>query len=167
VEDLEGDVWYINSIDPIHDSTRLPSQIFCSSKPDSDFGHYIDTRELFIPETPIQESFDPQEVINQIGGGKALYMMGVTGKLQLISDKNSLIIRPKIRNEKRINYIKITLTSMDLYDIEFARLRKVKVGMDFNKDPFTYTIISSNEGVYGDMLTNIIEKTMGINLKLF
>jgi len=114
----------------------------------------------------IQESFDPQVLINQIGGSRAMYMMGVTKRLQLIQDENSLIIRPKIRNKKGINYIKITLNSMDLYDIEFVRIRKVKVGMDFNKQPFTYTVINSVHGVYYDMLKDIIEKNMEINLTL-
>ena len=46
----DGDVWYINSIDPIHDSTKLPYQVFVSSRPESEFGYYVNTDELFVPD---------------------------------------------------------------------------------------------------------------------
>lgn len=46
----DGDVFYISNIDPIHDSTKLPYQIFCSSRPDSEFGHYVNTDELYVPD---------------------------------------------------------------------------------------------------------------------
>jgi len=173
IDITDGTTWFIKDIDPIKDDSRLPYQIFCTNKQNSEFGNYIDTRNLVVPDdvdflqSQVQESFDAQELLNQIGGRKALYMMGVTKRLQLISDKDNLVIRPSVKNRKGINYIKITLLPDDLYDIEFGRIRKVKVGMDFDKSPFSYTVIDKYDSVYAEDLAKTIENTMEIRLKLF
>jgi hypothetical protein len=46
----DGDAFYIKQIEPIKDNTQLPFQILCSSKPDSHYGHYVNTDKLFIPD---------------------------------------------------------------------------------------------------------------------
>lgn len=45
----DGETWYINQIDPVAD-TKLPYQIFCSKKSDSEFGIYINTNDLYITD---------------------------------------------------------------------------------------------------------------------
>lgn len=177
-----GDVFYIKSIDEIHDKNKLPFQILCSSRPESEYGHYVNTDELYVPDdidfkeaqagvqTQIQESFDPMEIIKQIGGHKAMYMMGIkSGRLQLISDtkNNKLILKPKVKNKHGINHIEITLNGKDLYDVEFSRIRNVNVGLNFDKPSFKQTIIKKVEDVYFDELPKLIENTMEIYLKLF
>jgi hypothetical protein len=61
----------------------------------------------------------------------------------------------RIKNQ-RANYIKITLTSMDLYDLEVGRIRGNN-----------YTVVVKNEGLYNDMLKPAIEKATGMYLSLF
>ena len=50
VTTLDGSVWYINKISKIKDNTRLPYQLFCSKRPNEEFGHYIKTDDLYVPD---------------------------------------------------------------------------------------------------------------------
>lgn len=54
-----------------------------------------------------------------------------------------------------INYVKITLNSMDLYDIEFKRIRGTKVND-----------IAAHNGIYNDMLQGIFRSETGLNTHL-
>lgn len=49
VNDSNGNQWYINNIDAIHDNTKLPHQIFCSKIKNSEHGRYVKTSDLFYP----------------------------------------------------------------------------------------------------------------------
>ena len=163
----EGTIWYINKIDPIHENTKLPHQIFCGTKPDSEYGHYINTDELYVPDdidyiqsqsqvqpSQVQESDQTvaREILNRLGGHKFMVM---TGAKNLVSDDNALMFRiPKAKDS--INYVKITLTNMDLYDVEYGRIRGDK-----------YTIVNTEKGLYNDMLVKNFEKNTGLYTKLF
>ena len=87
-------------------------------------------------------------ILQQIGGMGALKMM--TGAYNFIALKNGVSFR--IKNQ-RANYIKIMLTSMDLYDVEIGRIRG-----------FKYTIVEKAEGLYFDQLKGFIEKVTGMTL---
>lgn len=83
-------------------------------------------------------------------GKRALFMLGVNQK---IVDGNSLILH--IRGSKAYNRIRITLNSMDLYDMEFYKVHNYK------------TIREAEEkGVYGDMLCRTIERHTGLRTSL-
>ena len=83
------------------------------------------------------------EIRNQLGH-KALYMLGAK---EFAGTENSL--RFKImRNSKKITHIQITLNSMDLYNVEFFKIKR-----DWTKD-----IISELENVYVDQLHKLIEE---------
>ena len=165
VIDSKGLVWYINSIDPINDSARLPYQIFCSHKPDSEFGNYINTNELYIPDdidyvqiqgvqTQVQESDQTiaREILKQLGGNKFIVM---TGAKQFVSDVNSLRFKiPRAKNG--INYVKIVLNSLDLYDVEYGKVFGDK-----------YTVVNVENSIYDDMLIPSFEKNTGLYTKLF
>jgi hypothetical protein len=60
----------------------------------------------------------------------------------------------KIKNQ-RANYIKITLNSMDLYDLEVGRIRGT-----------TYKVVATHKDVYFDQLKPLIEKATGMYLSL-
>ncbi len=169
----DGDVWYISNIDPIHDITSLPYQIYCSKKPNSEFGKYIKTEELYIPDDvdlgvqsqqvqqvqaqsqvqSIQESDQTvaKEILNQLGSNKFRVM---TGAKNFASTENSLSFR--IPMSKSINYIKIILTSLDLYEVEYGRIFGDK-----------YTVVNNEEGLYADMLVKSFEKNTGLYTKLY
>ena len=60
-------------------------------------------------------------ILEQLGGNKFRMM---TGAKHLAGDENSLSMRIG-RNSSNSNYLKITLNSMDLYDMEFCKLTKL------------------------------------------
>ena len=88
-------------------------------------------------------------------GHKALYMIGakdfVFGKS---GGKNSLVFKI-MRNSKGVSHIRITLTSLDLYDMEFLAIRAGKI-----------RVKSKEKGVYGDQLGVMIKKNTGLNVRL-
>lgn len=83
-------------------------------------------------------------------GHKALYMLGAKN---LLGDSNSLQF--SIRGSKKANMIKITLNSMDTYDMKF-----MKVGRS------NFKVVCEHNGVYDDMLHNLIEKETGLYTSL-
>ena len=87
-----------------------------------------------------------KEIQKQLGS-KSLYMIGAK---KFVGGDNYLAFRIG-RNSKGINYVKITLTPMDLYDVEFGAIR----GMD-------YKVKSKATGIYADMLHNAIENHTGM-----
>ena len=86
---------------------------------------------------------------NQIGS-KALYMIGAKN---LTADEKSLSFKV-MRNSKGVSHVKITLTSMDDYNIEFLSIRvgKIKVKSELN-------------GIYFDQLNPTIEENTGLYTK--
>ena len=89
-----------------------------------------------------------------------LLQLGNAGRLKMMTGAYNFSVIPsgvsfRIKNP-RANYIKITLTPMDLYDLEVGRVRGT-----------TYKVIAKHEGVYNDMLKPLIEKATGMYLSLF
>jgi len=91
------------------------------------------------------------EILNQLGGNKFLAM---TGAYNLAAGENYLIMKLR-RNKANATHLKITLNSLDLYDVEFFSMRK-----------FEKTVKAEFNGVYNDMLVDIFEKTTGLYTKL-
>jgi hypothetical protein len=91
-----------------------------------------------------------QTISKQIGGS-ALYMIGAKN---LLAHDDGLSFRVG-RNSKSVNYIKITLTAADLYDIEFGYIRGT-----------SYKVRSNESGLYFDMLRDSIERNTGLYTSL-
>jgi len=85
-------------------------------------------------------------------GNRALYMIGA--KNLLAHEDGSLSFKIG-RNSKSVNYVKITLTPADLYDITFSWVTKNGV-----KER------SREEGIYWDMLKGAIERNTGMYTSL-
>jgi len=165
VTTLDGRVWYINKISKINNNTQLPYQLYCSKRPNEEFGLYIKTDDLYVPDdidvvqiqgiqTQIQESdqYVAKEIYKQLGGRKFSVM---TGAKNLSSTENSLSFRiPRSKNS--INYVKITLNSTDLYDVEYGKIYG-----------YNYTIIKTENNIYDDMLVKSFEQNTGLHTKLF
>jgi hypothetical protein len=60
-----------------------------------------------------------------------------------------------MRNAKGISHVRIRLTSMDLYDMEFLQVRAGRI-----------KIKSKEKGVYGDQLGKMFKKNTGLNVRL-
>ena len=92
-------------------------------------------------------------ILEQLGGNKFVAM---TGAKNFGGTEDSLSMRIG-RNSSNSNYLKITLNSMDLYDMEFCKLTK----MGEKKSVKEYN------NVYNDMMTDIFTKHTGMYTSLF
>ena len=91
-------------------------------------------------------------ILTQLGGNKFVAM---TGAKNLAGDENSLSMRIG-RNSSNSNYMKITLNSMDMYDIRFSRVVK-----------YQEKNIKEYNNVFDDMLTKIFTSHTGMYTRLF
>ena len=91
-------------------------------------------------------------ILSQLGGNKFVAM---TGAKNLAGDEKSLSMRIG-RNSSNSNYMKITLNSMDMYDIKFSRIVK-----------YQEKNIKEYNNVFNDMLTDIFTKHTGMYTRLF
>ena len=92
-----------------------------------------------------------QTILQQLGGNKFIAMTGA--KNLGFTDKG---LQMKIgRNAKGVTHVIIELTSMDLYDIEFVKVRAMK-----------RTTIKKLKGIYADQLGEIFKKYTGLNIRL-
>ena len=95
-----------------------------------------------------------KEIFLQIGGNRMVVM---TGAKNFVGSKNSLSFKlPSKFAKDEINYVKITLNSLDLYDIECGKLWGSK-----------YKVIKTSENVYNtDLQKDFVELT-GLKTRLF
>lgn len=93
-------------------------------------------------------------ILQQLGGHKFMAMVGAHNLA--FSDAGCGTLMLKFKGSKVANYLKITLTSMDLYDVEFGKIW----GMN-------YKVVKKVEGVYNDMLVSLFDSTTKLYTKLF
>jgi hypothetical protein len=91
-------------------------------------------------------------ILNQLGGNKFIAM---TGAKNFIDGGQYLSFQLPSRFAKNgINAVKITLTSMDLYDIEFIRVNiRAKESVK---------IIASESGIYNNDLQSFFTRNTGL-----
>ena len=94
-----------------------------------------------------------KEILNQLGGNKFRVM---TGAKNFMGFSEGLVMKIG-RNSSNSNYLKITLNSMDLYDMEFAKVSR----MGEKKS------ITEYNNVYYDSMVEVFEKHTGMYTKLF
>ena len=92
-------------------------------------------------------------ILEQLGGNKFRVM---TGAKNLMGFENGLVMKLG-RNSSNSNYLKITLNSMDTYDMEFAKLTR----MGEKKS------VSEYNNIYCDMLTDQFTAHTGMYTSLF
>ena len=92
-------------------------------------------------------------------GSEALYMIGAR-KRPFIGIKNGVMFRVG-KNSKRINKVKITLNSMDTYDIEYWYSAFSKKTLEDKSK-----LISKDNGIYNDGLLKSIENNTGMYTNL-
>jgi len=100
-------------------------------------------------ETQKENKVVAWEILKQLGGNRFIAM---TGAKNFLRDDNKQLIAFKIgRNSKSINHVRITLNSMDTYDMEFLMIRAGKI-----------TIKSQAKGIYNDQLQDIFTEHTGL-----
>jgi len=92
-------------------------------------------------------------ILEQLGGNKFRMM---TGAKNFMGFAEGLVMKIG-RNSSNSNYLKITLNSMDLYDMEFAKVSR----MGEKKSVTEYN------NVYNDSMVEVFEKHTGMYTKLF
>ena len=92
-------------------------------------------------------------ILEQLGGNKFCAM---TGAKNLVGDENSLSMRIG-RNSSNSNYLKITLNSMDTYDMKFCKLTR----------KFEEKSVTEYNNIYNDMLTGQFTSHTGMYTSLF
>ena len=106
-----------------------------------------------VKESVNEARLDPKQTLQQLGGNRFIAM---TGAKNLAVDKSKNELHMKImRNAKGISHVRIRLTSMDLYDMEFLQVRAGRI-----------KIKSKEKGVYGDQLAKMFKKNTGLNVRL-
>ena len=88
-------------------------------------------------------------------GPKALYMIGAKDFVFGTSGGKKSLVFKIMRNSKGVSHIRMRLTSLDLYDMEFLAIRAGKI-----------KVKSKEKGVYGDQLGAMIKKNTGLNVRL-
>jgi hypothetical protein len=97
--------------------------------------------------------FSAEQVLTQLGGNRFIAM---TGAKNFVKSENDNFIAFKIgRNSKGINYVRIRLNSMDLYDMEFISIRAGVI-----------KIKSTAENIYNDMLETAFTNHTGLYTRL-
>lgn len=93
-----------------------------------------------------------ETILEQLGGNKFIAMTGCTNFTKI--DENALGMKLK-RNQSKANYLKITLNSMDLYDLVFLRanVKGIKVMEEY-------------KGIYNDQLQEIFTQVTGMYTRL-
>ena len=92
-------------------------------------------------------------ILQQLGGNKFRAMTGMKHGIALPDGLSFRLPSGFARNG--INYVKITLTPMDDYDMEFMSIRGLKVKS-----------INSMTGIYADMLQSIFTNETGLDTHL-
>ena len=88
-----------------------------------------------------------------LGGNKFRVM---TGAKNLLNTGDGLAMKLG-RNSSNSNYLKITLNSMDLYDMKFAKLTRMG----------ELKSVKEYDNVYHDSIVEVFEKHTGMYTKLF
>lgn len=81
-------------------------------------------------ESSIQKEQDQliiREIINQLGGNKALRMIGATNIHYSQTEEGLCLSFKTMRNKINAPFVRIILNVMDYYNLEFIRVRKDKV----------------------------------------
>lgn len=103
------------------------------------------------------------EILKQLGGNKFLAM---TGAKNLTCDNNSLNMKLS-KNMSKANYLKITLNSLDTYDIRFYNVTDGRMNMKtFESSPIKNKDIKVLNGVYCDQLQEIFTEVTGMYTSL-
>ena len=87
------------------------------------------------------------------GGANVLVSMVGAKSFMRDTENNCITFRFTAKAKNKANYTKITLNSMDTYDVEFGYIR----GMN-------YTVRSIEKGLYDDMLKKHFETETGLYL---
>ena len=86
-------------------------------------------------------------ILSQLGGNHFIVMTGAKN----LTDLGNGISFKIMRNAKKVTHVRITLTPLDLYKVEFLKCRG-----------FEISTISEHDMVYADQLASLFEAETGL-----
>jgi len=93
-------------------------------------------------------------ILKQLGGRR---FVGMTGSKNFVAGTNgSLSFKLSGMVRKIATHCRITLNSMDTYDMEFIKVKR----------DYSMPVVAKHEGIYNDMLETCFTKTTGLNTHL-
>ena len=117
------------------------------------FIDYSIRKTLKKEETLEEWDFDPNTLLQQLGGRK---FMAMTGAKDLSFSKDESSLSMKIgKNSSGINHLKIILEPDDTYTMDFGRIRKLE-----------YKVVRSVKGVYAEALQDVFTEITGMYTSL-
>lgn len=84
----------------------------------------------------------------------AIRLTAMIGAKNFIADNNWVSFRFQARAKNKSNYLRISLTEFDTYDLSFERVYGKKK-----------TVVKEYEGIYNDQLMGLFEEETGLYLK--
>lgn len=100
------------------------------------------------------KQYQINDIFNQLGGFNQFRMM--TGAKQFAVDHKTDTIQFRIgKNCNSINIVRITLTAMDDYTVEFGRLRAGN-----------YKVVNKVDGIYCDTLAETFRRYTGMETRM-
>lgn len=115
---------------------------------------------------------DYMTIAEQLGGNRFLAMTGSKFLYHGQDDNGYVYLVVKLaRNQSRSQYLKIQYNSMDLYDLEFFRIKRTQnpeykaIGIKIYNEE--HIILKTFEGVYGEDLQEIFTDVTGMYTRLF
>ena len=94
-----------------------------------------------------------EDVLRQLGGNKFIAMTGAKNFVKNDKERSISFKLPKAKSG--INYVRITLTSMDVYNIEFISVRGTNI-----------KTVKQVKGIYNDQLQKIFTQYTGLYTSL-
>jgi len=94
-----------------------------------------------------------ETILSQLGGNKFRVMTGAKNFL----DHGDALSMKIGRNSSNSNYLKVSLNSMDLYDVHFSKVTR----------KFEEKSVKEYNDVYADSLVEIFESHTGMHTRLF
>jgi hypothetical protein len=99
-------------------------------------------------------------ILAQLGGNVFKTMTGARNFMSHTEDRALSFHLPSGTAKNQVNYVKIKLNEMDLYDIEFGRTWKRPKGA------YVYDVKATVEGAYADMLQSVFTEYTGLYTSL-
>jgi len=104
--------------------------------------------------TNILNEWKAEEVLKQLGGRKFIAMTGAKNFVKNDKERSITFKIPKAKSG--ITHVKITLTSMDVYNVEFISVRGTKIKK-----------VKEVKGIYNDQLQKIFTQYTGLYTSLW
>ena len=100
-------------------------------------------------------------IYEQLGGNGFAF---ITGAKNFIGNKGENWLSFRIgRNGSKANYVKITLSPMDTYTVEFKRITMPRLSRKtWTYSEYKETLIEKREGVYCDQLQDVFTEVTGL-----